>query len=154
MELTPPDHDAYQTSSSSEETGGLGPKVDEKEEDVKAPPLNSEVKPKVKRRRHTSAYKLKILKEADASDKKGAIGALFCREGLYSSNLAAWRRQMLQGTLGTKNRSKPSATELEVAHKKLQREHHRLQEELKKAELIIEFQNKTSEILNLIEKEN
>ncbi len=46
-----------------------------------------------KRRRFSAKYKLRILREADACKNPGEIGALLRREGLYSSNLAYWRRQ-------------------------------------------------------------
>ena len=52
-----------------------------------------EVVPKAKRRRFTKNYKLRILKQADASTQPGQIGALLRSEGLYSSNLTKWRRQ-------------------------------------------------------------
>src|ERR1700737_3806445 len=52
---------------------------------------------KAKRRQFSAAEKLKILKEGDACEKPGEIGALLRREGLYSSHLAAWRRARAQG---------------------------------------------------------
>jgi len=50
-----------------------------------------EVSEKAKRRRYSADYKLKILKEADACNKDGEIGALLRREGLYSAALSRWR---------------------------------------------------------------
>src|SRR6516162_11567265 len=55
-----------------------------------APP-DPEVREKARRRRFTAEYKRRILREADACTKPGELGALLRREGLYSSNLAAWR---------------------------------------------------------------
>ena len=52
-----------------------------------------EVMAKPTRRRYSAEYKLRILREADASTRRGEIGALLRREGLYSSNLTAWRKQ-------------------------------------------------------------
>src|SRR5680860_907045 len=46
-----------------------------------------------KRRRFTAAYKLRILREADACTQAGETGALLRREGLYSSHLSSWRKQ-------------------------------------------------------------
>ena len=46
-----------------------------------------------KRRRFTAEYKLRIVLEADACKGDGDIVALLGREGLYSSQLSAWRRQ-------------------------------------------------------------
>ncbi len=58
-------------------------------------PLSSsevEVMAKPTRRRYSPEYKVRILREADASTGPGEIGALLGREGLYSSNLTAWRK--------------------------------------------------------------
>jgi len=52
-----------------------------------------EVMAKPTRRRFTAEYKLGILRQADACSRPSEIGALLRREGLYSSNLTAWRKQ-------------------------------------------------------------
>ena len=56
-------------------------------------PHDSVVSPTPNRRRFSAAYKMKIL---------GEIGALLRREGLYSSQLAAWRRAREQGGIATR----------------------------------------------------
>jgi transposase-like protein len=59
-----------------------------------------EVAAKAKRRTFTAEYKLSILQEAEAvADKRGGIGTLLRREGLYSSLLATWRRERADGIL-------------------------------------------------------
>ncbi len=58
-----------------------------------------EVLAKATRRRLTAEYKLRILREAGACTKPGAIVALLRREGLYSSNLTTWREQRERGEL-------------------------------------------------------
>ncbi len=58
-----------------------------------------EVPAKVQRRRFTSEYRLRIVKQTDACKKHGEIGALLRREGLYASHLITWRRQREQGEL-------------------------------------------------------
>jgi hypothetical protein len=45
-----------------------------------------EVVPRASRRTFTAAYKLRILREADACER-GHVGALLRREGLYASHL-------------------------------------------------------------------
>ena len=60
---------------------------------------NPEVPEKAVRRRFPAAYKLRILKEAEAGKESGQHGALLRREGLYGSHLTTWRRQAEQGTL-------------------------------------------------------
>jgi transposase-like protein len=54
---------------------------------------------KPKRGTYTAEYKRRILNEADACTTPGAVGALLRREGLYSSNLVAWRRARARGEL-------------------------------------------------------
>lgn len=113
-----------------------------------------EVREKAVRRRFTAQYKLRILKEADSCTEKGQIGALLRREGLYSSNLTTWQRQMEKGTLdalsprktGPKGkRPDPSASRIA----ELERENERLKKKLRQAETIIEVQKKVSEILQI-----
>ena len=113
-----------------------------------------EVREKAVRRRFTAEYKLRILKEADSCTEKGQIGALLRREGLYSSNLTTWQRQMEKGTLdalsprkrGPKGkRPDPSASRIA----ELERENERLKKKLRQAETIIEVQKKVSEILQI-----
>ncbi len=52
-----------------------------------------------RRRRFTAESKLRILREAEACVRKGEIGAMFRREGLYTSHLTAWRKQRGAGAL-------------------------------------------------------
>jgi transposase len=54
-----------------------------------------ETVPKAGRRRSFSAAeKLRIVQEADACTKPGGIEALLRREGVYSSQLCKWRKQL------------------------------------------------------------
>ncbi len=59
----------------------------------------TEVVLKAKRRQYTAEYKQRILREVDACQVAGEIGALLRREGLYSSHLTTWRRKREQGEL-------------------------------------------------------
>ena len=113
-----------------------------------------EVPENKKRRKFTTAYKLRILQEADQCEKNGQIGALLRREGLYSSNLATWRRQREEGilqSLSAKKRGRrpkvqdPSAERISL----LEKENQQLKNRLRKAEIIIEAQKKISEILGI-----
>ena len=51
------------------------------------------------RRRHTLAYKLKVLETVAElrNQGKGAIGAYLRSEGLYYSTIRAWQRQQDEG---------------------------------------------------------
>ena len=118
-----------------------------------------EVPEKKPRRKHTAKYKLRILAEADACTQPGEIGALLRREGLYSSNLTAWRRQREKGLLQAMTPKKRGRKEKQknplVKHvARLENENMRLQLKLRKAELIIEAQKKMAEILGIAQDLN
>lgn len=49
---------------------------------------------RAKRRTFTAAEKLRILSETDRAADTGGIAAILRREGLYSSALTDWRRQL------------------------------------------------------------
>jgi transposase-like protein len=113
-----------------------------------------EVPEKKPRRKFTAQYKLRILAQADACSQPGQMGALLHREGLYSSNLATWRQQREKGILQAmtpkrpgRKRKQPNPLAKRVAQ--LEKENRRLQQKLKKADLIIEAQKKMSEILGI-----
>jgi transposase-like protein len=91
-------------------------------------------------------YKRRILAEADRC-QYGELGALLRREGLYSSNLATWRREREAGRLAEKKRgpkAHPEAGEL----RRLQQENARLKRKLDQAEAIIEAQKKLAKLLD------
>jgi transposase-like protein len=120
---------------------------------VSSPP-DPEVPEKKSRRKFTAKYKLRILAEADTCTRSGQLGALLRREGLYSSNLATWRRQKEKGVLKAmtpKKRGRKRKEENPLTQKvvQLEKENRQLQQKLKKAELIIEAQKKMSEILGI-----
>jgi transposase len=116
---------------------------------VKEAMPNTEVVAKAKRKRFTAAEKLRILREVDACQGSGEVGALLRREGIYSSYLTTWRRQRERGELDglspQKRGPKPNPEAIELA--KLRREHERLQERLRQAELIISVQKKVAQML-------
>ena len=66
---------------------------------VKTDVPDPEVPEKASRRNYTAEYKRFIFREAQACKERGQVGALLRREGLYSSNLTAWRHQVERGTL-------------------------------------------------------
>ena len=110
-----------------------------------------EVTERATRRRFTAEYKLRILREVDACNAHGELGALLRREGLYSSHLATWRRQrdeVARAGLAARKRG-PKAKVVDPRLKQLERENTRLKRRLEKAETIIEFQKKVSELLEI-----
>ena len=118
-----------------------------------------EVREKAVRRRFTAEYKLRILKEAESCKEQGQLGSLLRREGLYSSNLITWRRQVEKGTLDALSPRKrgPKAKRpdpLVSRNAELERENERLNKKLRQAETIIDVQKKISEILQIPLNEN
>jgi len=106
------------------------------------------------RRSFTAEYKRRILKEADAAKEPGEVGALLRREGLYSSHLTTWRQARERGELAglaPRQRGPKTIEEMVPAGKvkRLERENTRLKQELEKAQLIIDFQKKLSEMLGI-----
>jgi transposase len=116
---------------------------------VKEEKPNTEVVAKAKRRRFTAAEKLRLLREVEACQGSGEIGALLRREGIYSSYLSSWRKQRdlgeLDGLAPRKRGPKPDPQAVELA--RLRHENERLQERLRRAELIIDVQKKVARML-------
>lgn len=116
---------------------------------------NPEVPAKAQRRRFSAQYKKKILEEADAcKGSPGGVGSLLRREGLYSSHLTTWRRQRDKGELDgltpkKRGRKAKPANPLARKTKELEAENRRLKKQLEKAETIISFQKKLSEMLGI-----
>jgi transposase len=100
---------------------------------------------RARRRQFTVGYKLRILSAADAARTTGEIGALLRREGLYSSHLAAWRRQREEGilhALSPRRRGRPTSSPEQREVARLGQENERLGQRLAAAEAVIEIQKK------------
>src|SRR5438552_16124286 len=88
-----------------------------------------EVPQKARRRQFSAAYKLRIVREADACGQDGELGALLRREGLYSSHLASWRRQRDEGSLASlapRRRGRPAVSAAAAEAARLRRENEQL----------------------------
>jgi transposase len=112
-----------------------------------------EVSAKATRRRFSSEYKRRILREADSCDP-GGIAALLRREGLYSSHLKTWRHQREQGEIAgleprKRGRKATPRNPLAAENERLQRENRRMEKRLRQAEIIIDVQKKLCDILGL-----
>lgn len=134
------------TGISSTVTSSISPGVN--------PPPDPEVLERPVRRKFTADYKLKIVQEAASCTAPGQIGALLRREGLYSSHLSYWRRQVRLGTLQALSpnkrgprKQKPNPLAQQVS--RLEKEKQHLSKKLKQAESIIEVQKKISELLEI-----
>ena len=117
-----------------------------------SPPFrpDPQVPERASRRRFTAAYKLRILKEADACTQPGELGALLRREGLYSSTLANFRKLRDAGKLGEKN---PAQTQQrkdkEAARQRDARKMAALEAENQKLRVLLELQKKVAALLDL-----
>lgn len=114
----------------------------------------TEVASKAQRRRFTAEYKRRLLQEADACRKQGELAALLRREGLYSSQLTAWRRLREAGELSglaAKKRGPKSrpGDERDQELADLKRQIARMTDRLEKAELIIEIQKKVGRLVGI-----
>jgi len=106
------------------------------------------------RKRYSSAFKLRIIAEADAAVGPGEIAALLRREGLYSSALTEFRKQRAKGKLGMPVSKAPPPPERSGALLRqvtqLERENRQLRRELSRASLVNDVQKKVSELLGII----
>lgn len=123
-----------------------------------APPHRSggsvETVPKPGRRRSfTAAEKLRIVREAAACTRRGDIEALLRREGIYSSLLAAWRKQLaLHGSealAAHKPGRKPKLDAKDRRIAELEKRAARLEAKLALAEKLIDLQKKVSALLGI-----
>ena len=111
--------------------------------------VSTEIKPvtsaqKPQRRRFTATEKLRIVREADAL-QVGKIGAFLRREGIYSSQLYAWRKQRDDGDLDPSAVRQRATAKLQADKaaqriKQLERETQKLRRQLARAELINDIQ--------------
>ncbi len=133
---------------------GISSTAAPREAGLKTAVPNPEVSEKASRRSYTAEYKRLILREAEVCKAQGQVGSLLRREGLYSSNLTAWRHQVEKGTLdalASKKRG-PKAQKLDPSVHRIaeqEKEIQKLRARLRKAELIIDAQKKIAEIFQL-----
>lgn len=112
---------------------------------------STEVVQKTGRRTFSAEYIKAILQELDTC-KHGESGRILRREGLYSKQVAQWRKQRNSVVAVPKRGPKATMspdTKQELA--RLTRENGRLQRKLEHAELIIEVQKKVSQLLGVTE---
>jgi hypothetical protein len=116
--------------------------------EVEATPLT----PSPGKRRFSTAYKIQVLESAAACSGSAEVAALLRREGLYHSHLQRWKAQRESGALSGLGSVKPGpkpkeANPLDGKVKALEREKRQLEKRLKRAELLLEIQKKTAELM-------
>lgn len=154
---------AAQDDSDSGALQGARRATEDAPESVPPPPIapgsDSEVVPRARRRKFSTADKRRILQAADRCTRPGEMGALMRREGVYSSSLSTWRRQREAADLAAlapqKRGPKANASRIEAQHiAQLTRERDALRVELDKAQLVIEVQKKVTALLDLLAAQN
>jgi transposase-like protein len=119
----------------------------------KAAPVSTEVNAAPRSKRYTVAFKRRLIAEADRCQAPGELGALLRREGIFSSTLSDFRKQMARGDLDDKSTAiAPKEVASPQVLKELaasQREVRRLKRELDCATALLDLQKKVSEILGL-----
>ena len=105
--------------------------------------VDTEVVGVAKRRVFSAAYKRRILGEVDRA-RSGEIGLILRREGLYSSQLAVWRKWR-SGVTSKKKTGKEA--ELVLENKRLEKENAKLKLKLRNAEAMLYLQKKAHEIM-------
>lgn len=107
-----------------------------------AVPAGVEVIGMARRRRFTEAFKRRVLDEVERA-RPGEIGLILRREGLYSSQLAAWRRWRS----GMTKESGPKQTVPRAEFERVVKENAKLKLQLRKAEAMLALQKKAAELL-------
>ena len=135
------------------DAGGNGKLPEASASGGKAAIPEPEVPARPKRRRFSAAYKARVVEEAEGCSELGEIGALLRREGLYSSQLSAWRKLYRAGALQAlrddKRGRKATKDPLEDEVARLRKQNERLAHRLEQAETIIEIQKKVATMLGI-----
>jgi transposase-like protein len=104
----------------------------------------TEVAGVARRRVFSAAHKRRVLEEVDRA-RPGEIGLILRREGLYSSQLAAWRKWR-SGVTSKKKKTGKDVVDM-ATYKRLEKENAKLKLKLRKAEAMLELQKKAQEIM-------
>ena len=107
---------------------------------------NEEVRPK--RRVFTVEFKRNLLTEIDGAKNPEDVGLILRREGLHSTQIYKWRRELRSGSLGANKRGAKARDEVEKRNEELEAEVHELKERLALADELIEAQGKVWALLH------
>jgi transposase len=117
--------------------------------------VESEIPQVVKKRRHSNAYRLRILREADHCGR-GELGALLRREGLYHSTIIKWRswRDKMDDITPESSKKKNPEADLRKEFQKLQAENLRLKLRIQRVEGLLDLQKKAFELLGEMNRDD
>jgi transposase len=117
---------------------------------------SQETVPPGTRRRYTASEKLRLINAADAalaSGERGALEALLRKEGIYSSHLHIWRKQLgAEGEAGLTPRVPGRKAKLDSKDRQLiavTKENETLKHKLRVANALLELQKKARSLLDL-----
>lgn len=106
-----------------------------------------------KRRVFSAGEKLRIVRAAAACTERGSVEALLRREGIYSSLLASWRKQLdlhgADGLAGRKPGRKPKMDAKDRRIAELEKRTAKLEAKLALAGQLLELQKKAASILGI-----
>jgi transposase len=106
-----------------------------------------------RRRTFSASEKLRIVRQAAACTERGDVEALLRREGIYSSHLTAWRKQLaLHGSEALAGRKRGRKPKLDAKDRRigvLEKRAAKLEAKLSLAEKLIDLQKKVSAILGI-----
>ena len=95
--------------------------------------------------------KLRVLAEMDAARSKAEVGAIYRREGLYSSLVSEWRKQRDRGALEVMRSARPGPKgrdPVAAENARLRARVEELEAKLATAEELIDAQGKVSALLS------
>jgi hypothetical protein len=131
--------------SSSETEGGRSPSG------VSDERPNPEVLSPAKRRRHTEAYKRKVVEQVSElrASGNGQVGSYLRKESLYYSMVMNWEKKYSENSdiKIRPGRKQKSREDLQEEITGLKKELKRTQKKLAKSELLIEIQKKISKMI-------
>jgi transposase len=113
---------------------------------------NPEVRSRAKHRSFTADEKARIVAAYEAAGSSLERAALMRREGIYSSLLSNWRKQLSRGE-APKKRGRPANPE-SAEVQRLLRENERLQRRLEKSERTVAALGKAHALLQMIAGES
>ena len=144
---------AQQSASAMEDASQGARRATEDASSIASPP-SPEVAATAKRRQFSASQRHRILAAADRCSRIGEIGALLRREGIYSSQLATWRKQRVateHAALAPQKRGRKADPAIAEARRvaELTREIEGLRRKLAQAHTIIDVQKKLCTLLGL-----
>lgn len=110
-----------------------------------------EVVVKPQRRQFSEAYIDAILKELDSA-AHGEKGKILRREGLFSKQVTAWKKQRVSGSGVKRGPKVKSGVDIRKELAMREREIARLRRKLEQAEIIIDVQKKVASLLGSMDQ--